>query len=63
MNTNKVLNKVPRKVWMIGKENFLLPFIAQGFCICDKSGRVVGEARSMEVAQDMVKMMNNIAQA
>jgi len=51
-----------KKVHTIGKEQFLLPYIAQGFCVCDKTGRVVMEAKSHEVAVDVVKMLNQEAQ-
>lgn len=53
----------PRKTWTIGKMTFLLPFVASHDCIRDRTGTLVGECRSADVAEDMVKLMNAIAQA
>jgi hypothetical protein len=52
----------PRRVWTIGKDQYVLPFIAGGFYVSDRNGRTVLEAQSYEAARAFAKMLNEQAQ-
>lgn len=62
MNTNNILNKVPRKVFTLGKDQYVLPLIAGGFYVSDRNGRTVLEAQSFEAAKALAAMLNKQAQ-
>ena len=53
----------PRKVYTIGKDQFILPFIAGGFYVSDRNGRTVLQAQSFEGAKAMAEILNKQAQA
>ena len=51
----------PRKVFTIGKDQFVLPFVAGGFYVSDRNGRTVLEAQSFEGAKALAMMLNEQA--
>lgn len=59
MNTNKVL----KKTFTLGRDQYVLPFIAGGFYVSDRNGRTVLEAQSFEAAKALAAMLNEQAQA
>jgi len=63
MNTNKVINQVPRKVFTIGRDQYVLPLRAEGFYVSDRNGRTVLQAQSIEAAKVLATMLNEQAQA
>lgn len=61
-NTCMETKKTPRKVYTIGKDTYVLPFIAGGFYVSDRNGRTVLEAQSYEAAKALAAMLNQQAQ-
>lgn len=54
--------KQQRKVFTIGKDQFVLPFVAGGFYVSDRNGRTVLQAQSFEGAVALAVILNAQAQ-
>jgi hypothetical protein len=52
----------PRKVYTIGTNQYILPFVSAGFYVNDSKGSTVLEARTFQAAKDLSKILNDLAQ-
>jgi hypothetical protein len=59
MKTNEVTT--PRKVYTIGRDQFVLPLRADGFYVSDRNGRTVLQAQSFEGAKALANLLNEAA--
>lgn len=53
----------PRKVYTIGTNQYILPFVSGGFYVSDSRGATVLEAQTFQAAKDLAKILNDLAQS
>lgn len=56
-------NKTTPKSMFIGGRRYVLPFRATGYWVEDATGDNVAEARNAEVAKDLAKTLNTLAES
>lgn len=56
-------NKTTPKSMFIGGRRYVLPFRANGYWVEDATGDNVAEARNAEVAKDLAKTLNMMAES
>ena len=59
---NHMNTKQPRKVFTLGRDQYVLPLVAGGFYVSDRNGRTVLEAQSFGAAKVLAAMLNKQAQ-